>query len=140
MKESYDLERFVEAQEGVYEEVIAELKRGSKTGHWMWYIFPQIKGLGISEISERYSISSIDEATAYVEHPILGGRLKECTQLVMEVDGKLAQEIFGYPDYLKFRSCMTLFSQATQDNQLFEDALTKYFEDKHDPKTLDILR
>jgi uncharacterized protein (DUF1810 family) len=140
MKDFYDLNRFVEAQEGVYEDVIAELQRGVKAGHWMWFVFPQINGLGISERAQKFSIESINEATAYAQHILLGPRLRECTQLVINIEGRLIQQILGHPDYLKFRSSMTLFAHATQDSQIFQDALAKYFDGKRDTMTLDILR
>lgn len=139
MTESYNFNRFLEAQQGVYDSVLRELESGAKTGHWIWYIFPQISGLGNSELSKHFSISSIDEAIAYLEQPILGARLRQCTKLVTEVNGKSIQEIFGYPDCLKFCSCMTLFSQATQDKHVFEEALEKYFGGKPDVLTLQVL-
>ena len=135
----YNLKRFVDAQRGVYEGVCAELRAGHKTSPWMWFIFPQIKGLGSSPSSNWFAISSIAEAEAYLLHPILGQRLRECTQLVNLVEGRSIQEIFGFPDHLKFRSCMTLFAHATLDNRTFHDALRKYSGGEFDSVTLGLL-
>ena len=140
MNDSCDLQRFVEAQAQVYASVLNELRVGRKRGHWMWYVFPQIKGLGGSAMAQRYAISSQEEAAAYSEHPILGSRLRECTQLVMAVERRSAEQIFDYPDNLKFRSCMTLFEQAATDNSLFQDALLKYFDGEPDQLTLEFLK
>jgi uncharacterized protein (DUF1810 family) len=141
-RDGYDLERFVRAQEGVYEQACAELRAGRKRTHWMWFIFPQIKGLGSSEMAMRYAIASIEEAKAYLEHPVLGSRLRECTQTVLDVKGKTAEEIFGYPDNLKFHSSMTLFAQAaeiSEEDLVFSQALDKYFEGKEDAGTIERL-
>jgi len=135
----YDLQRFVDAQRGVYAEAQAELRAGRKESHWMWYIFPQIKGLGQSAMAEKYGISSVAEATEYLNHPELGNRLRECTQLVTAINGRSIQDIFGYPDYLKFQSSMTLFAHAAHDNQVFMDALKKYFRSEFDRHTLERL-
>ena len=135
----YNLERFVRAQNPVFDQVRAELRRGAKERHWIWFIFPQIKGLGYSPTSLRYAISSMDEAEAYLKHPILGPRLRECTELVVLVDGLSIQDIFGYPDYLKFHSCMTLFAQVKSESEVFKDALKKYFGGKFDGSTLERL-
>ncbi|HEX3741472.1 MAG TPA: DUF1810 domain-containing protein [Terriglobales bacterium] len=118
----------------------AELKQGRKRGHWIWFVFPQIKGLGHSANSDFYGISGLPEAAAYLKHPVLGPRLIECTQLVNAVDGRSAEEIFGEIDAMKFRSSMTLFAKATPDNQIFTDALTKYFAGESDPLTIARLR
>ncbi|HEY9011419.1 MAG TPA: DUF1810 domain-containing protein, partial [Devosia sp.] len=107
-EESHDLERFVRAQAGIYDRVLGELRAGEKRSHWMWFIFPQIKGLGMSEMSVRFAIYSLDEAKAYLAHPVLGPRLQECVEAVLAVQGKGADRIFGYPDDMKFRSSMTL--------------------------------
>ena len=139
MKDPYNLERFVEAQNPVFEQACAELRRGGKEGHWMWFMFPQMKGLGYSPMSMKFAISSKEEAEAYLKHPILGPRLRECTQLVVLVDGLSIRDIFGYPDYLKFHSCVTLFAQATLENQVFTDALKKYFGGELDHPTLERL-
>jgi uncharacterized protein (DUF1810 family) len=136
----YDLERFVDAQRPVYEDARAELRRGRKQSHWMWFIFPQIEGLGRSETARTYAISSREEAEAYLEHPVLGARLRECTRLVNLVEGRSAEEIFGRPDDLKFRSSMTLFAHAASENQVFTEALQKYFGGAFDPLTLERLR
>jgi len=140
MKDIYNLQRFIEAQNQVYKQVLVELGAGQKLGHWMWYIFPQLKGLGLSETAQRFAISSQQEAKAYIEHLLLGNRLRQCTQLVINVEGRSIEHIFYYPDNLKFWSSMTLFMNATTDNQIFKDALQKYFEGKLEQLTLDILR
>lgn len=132
----FNLQRFVDAQNAVYETVQAELKRGRKQSHWMWFIFPQIAGLGHSAMSMRYAISSIEEAKAYLNHPVLGSRLRECTRLVTLVEGRSAYEILGSPDDMKFHSCLTLFSKAAPDDQVFRDALEKYFGGQEDSATL----
>lgn len=139
MSDIHNLTRFVDAQKGVYDSVVQELRNGMKRGHWMWYIFPQIAGLGMTATSQMYAIESIDEAKAYYAHPILGSRLQECTQLVTNVKGRTAKEIFGYIDNLKFRSCMTLFGCASGEG-VFRDALDKYFDGEADQLTLDILK
>jgi uncharacterized protein (DUF1810 family) len=134
----YDLKRFEEAQEGVYARVCEELKAGEKRSHWMWFIFPQIRGLGRSPMAERFGIGSLDEARNYLEHPVLGGRLRECTELVNAVEGRTATEIFGFPDDLKFCSSLTLFAKAGDDKGApFEEALRKYFQGRMDQETLD---
>src|SRR6185437_14370810 len=135
----YHLQRFVEAQESTYEAARAELSAGSKRGHWIWFIFPQLKSLGTSAMSQEFGISSMDEAKAYIRHPTLGPRLRECTQLVLNLEGRSVDEIFGYPDNLKFRSCMTLFAKSTADNQIFKDALAKHFDGESDPLTMERL-
>ncbi|RJG04542.1 DUF1810 domain-containing protein [Noviherbaspirillum sedimenti] len=136
MNDPYELQRFVLAQERVYENVLSELRAGCKQSHWMWFIFPQIKGLGHSDLARKFSIASLDEARAYLRHPVLGTRLREYSRLVAETSGKSAEEIFGYPDYMKFHSSMTLFAHATEDNRVFHDCLRKYFGGKEDPLTL----
>jgi uncharacterized protein (DUF1810 family) len=123
----YPLNRFVAAQDPVYAQVRAELRRGHKTSHWMWFVFPQLAGLGRSEMSKRYAIASLGEAQAYLRHPVLGPRLIECATLVFQVSGKTAHEIFGSPDDLKFRSSMSLFARASAENPIFENNLQKYF-------------
>lgn len=139
MTDDYNLQRFLEAQGRVYDAVLDELRAGRKSSHWMWYIFPQIKGLGHSGTAQKFAITSLEEAKAYLHHPVLGPRLRECTQLVLNVKGHSAEQIFGYPDNLKFRSCLTLFMTAAADNKVFKDALLKYFDGKPDTLTLDIL-
>jgi uncharacterized protein (DUF1810 family) len=136
MNDPYRLQRFVDAQNPVFDQVCAELRRGHKTTHWMWFIFPQLRGLGHSAMAMEYAISSRQEAEAYLKHPILGARLRECTQLVNRVEGRSVEQIFGYPDHLKFHSSMTLFAAATADNQIFKDALEKYFGGKLDALTM----
>jgi len=136
----YHLHRFVEAQDPVYAQVCDELKQGYKTGHWMWFIFPQIAGLGTSAMARRFAISSLAEAEAYKQHAVLGPRLEECAALVLRVSGKSVNEILGSPDDLKFRSCMTLFARTATKNPVFLDNLTKYFGGKSDPLTTEFLR
>ncbi len=136
MSDPFDLDRFVEAQRRIYAEALAELRRGRKTSHWMWFVFPQIAGLGTSPMARRYAISGLDEARAYVNHPILGARLIECTEVVNAVDGRSALEIFSSPDDLKFRSSLTLFAHAAPDTPIFTDALARYFGGDGDPLTL----
>jgi uncharacterized protein (DUF1810 family) len=135
----YNLERFVIAQDPVFERVLSEMRAGAKMGHWMWFIFPQIRGLGRSPISIEYAISSRDEAQAYLQHPVLGLRLKQCTQLVLQVEGRSATDIFDTPDDMKFRSSMTLFAQISPDDGTFQRALEKYFNGVPDQLTLDRL-
>jgi len=139
MSDLYDLQRFVDAQNPVYDRVRAELQEGRKRSHWMWFIFPQIAGLGSSPLARRFAISSLSEAAAFLEHPILGPRLAECTRLVNLIEGRSIEQIFGRPDDLKFRSSMTLFARASADNQVFVDALQKHFDGEFDPATLERL-
>ena len=139
MDDPFNLQRFVDAQEPVFEQVCAELRRGRKTTHWMWFVFPQIAGLGRSRLATEFAIASLDEAAAYLNHPILGPRLRECTRLVNLIEGSEIGQIFGQPDDMKFRSCMTLFADATEDNQVFRDAVQKYFAGEYDPATLERL-
>ena len=129
-----DLQRFVDAQARVIDRVRAELKAGAKTSHWMWFVFPQLKGLGHSETARRYAIRSLDEARAYWAHPVLGPRLKECTRLVLAAT-KPVGDIFGYPDDLKFRSSMTLFARATNE-PVFRQAIEKFFAGEEDAETV----
>jgi uncharacterized protein (DUF1810 family) len=137
--DSHHLARFVIAQAPVFKRVLSELAAGVKMGHWMWFIFPQIKGLGRSPVSVEYAISSRAEAQAYLQHPVLGPRVKECTQLVLLVERRSVQEIFGSPDDMKFRSSMTLFASVSPDDEIFERALQKYFGGVPDRLTLDRL-
>ncbi len=133
----YDLGRFVETQAGVYAQVLSELQSGQKRSHWMWFIFPQIRGLGSSPTAVRYAISSFEEAGAYLEHPVLGLRLRECTKLVLAVKKKSIGQIFGYPDNLKFHSSMTLFAHAAEEGGgEFTAALEKYFGGRLDNSTV----
>jgi len=133
------LQRFVDAQAPLIDDVLAELRAGRKASHWMWFIFPQIRGLGRSPMAERYALESIAEASAYLEHPLLGPRLLECTQRVLAIQGRTIREILGTPDDLKFRSSMTLFGAAAPGEPLFSQALEKYYDGKADPITLDHL-
>ncbi|MGB8276513.1 MAG: DUF1810 domain-containing protein [Methylovirgula sp.] len=135
----FDLQRFVDAQAPIFAQVCAELREGRKRTHWMWFVFPQIAGLGVSEMARRFAISSRAEAAAYLEHPILGPRLKECTSLVNRVEGRTAREIFGSPDDMKFHSSMTLFATVAPDNDVFKEALRKYFGGVGDRLTLERL-
>lgn len=136
MEDRFDLSRFVHAQASVHEQVVAELRAGRKRTHWMWFVFPQLAGLGHSAMAQRYAISSLDEARAYLEHPVLGARLRECSALVLGVPGKTVHEIFGSPDDLKFHSSMTLFHRAAPDEAVFGECLRKYFAGQDDPLTL----
>lgn len=136
LNDPFNLQRFVDPQNRWYERACTELSQGRKQSHWMWFIFPQIKGLGHSAMANLYAISSLQEAEAYLLHPLLGPRLRHCTQLVLLIEGRSIEQIFEDPDDLKFRSSMTLFGNATSDNVLFEDALKKYFGGKPCPLTL----
>lgn len=138
-RDPYDLGRFVAAQEADYARALSELTSGRKRSHWMWYIFPQLDGLGESPMSRRYSIRSLEEARAYLEHPLLGPRLLECMEAVIAVEGKTAREIFGSPDDVKLRSCATLFACASAGHHASGRVLDKYFEGVPDRKTLELL-
>jgi uncharacterized protein (DUF1810 family) len=154
MADSFDLQRFLDAQADAYDDVLAELHSGRKTSHWMWFIFPQLRGLGHSPTAEHFAIQSLEEARAYLVHSILGPRLRECTALVNQIPGRSVEQIFGFPDNLKFRSSLTLFLQAsswerrspgrpapsTADRDLFFAALGKYFHGEPDPLTLSLLK
>jgi len=140
MDDPYDLKRFVDAQRGTYEQACAELRRGRKTGHWIWFIFPQIAGLGMSAMSQRYAIGSLAEAKAYLGHSILGPRLREISEIALGIEGRTTDEIFGWPDDMKLRSSMTLFAAASGDERVFVDVLAKYFGGKRDEKTLELLK
>ena len=136
----WDLERFVTAQEPVYETVLAELRDGQKRGHWMWFIFPQLAGLGRSEMAHRYALSGLAETRAYLDHPLLGGRLRECCALVLAAgQGVSAHDIFGSPDDVKFRSCVTLFAEAAPAEHLFTACLKRFFGGEPDPGTRSLL-
>jgi uncharacterized protein (DUF1810 family) len=139
MTASYDLERFVEAQAPVYAQVLSELRAGLKQSHWMWFIFPQIEGLGSSVMAQRYAIASLEEAADYLKHPLLGPRLRECTRLINAVTGKPIETILGRPDSMKFHSSVTLFAQATDENQEFVTAIQKYFNGRIDQATMERL-
>ncbi|HSJ68827.1 MAG TPA: DUF1810 domain-containing protein [Anditalea sp.] len=138
MANTIDLSRFLIAQEEIYGQVVFELKTGQKRSHWMWFIFPQIKGLGLSSTAKYFALKDIEEARAYYNHPILGGRLLECTKLLNNIENPDVDYIFGYPDNLKLKSSLTLFMEATSD-PLFEEALNHYFHGIKDEHTLQIL-
>ena len=140
--DQYDLERFVTAQDarGTYASALAELQAGRKAGHWMWFVFPQIAGLGLSELSRRYAIASIEEARAYLAHPILGKRIEECALALTELSGRSARDVFGQVDAAKLRSSMTLFARAAPENALFQSVLDRYFDGVADDATDDLLR
>lgn len=139
MMQDFHLERFVDAQRPVYETVRAELRSGRKRSHWMWYIFPQIAGLGRSETARHYALSGIEEAQAYLAHPLLGQRLEECCRILAGIEGRTASAIFGYPDDLKLHSSLTLFAQAAPEQPLFVACLEKYFNGQRDAATLKLL-
>jgi uncharacterized protein (DUF1810 family) len=132
----FDLQRFVTAQEGVIDDVRAELSRGRKRSHWMWFVFPQLRGLGVSSTAQHYGIASLAEAQAYLAHPVLGPRLRECCELMLAVPQRSAHDILGSPDDLKFRSCATLFSLAAPDEPLFQRCLERFYGGESDPRTL----
>jgi uncharacterized protein (DUF1810 family) len=135
----FDLRRFVDAQVDLYDTALAELRNGAKRSHWIWFVFPQLRGLGRSPTAVRFGIASLDEARAYLAHPVLGPRLRECTRLVGLIDGRSVDEIFGWPDTLKVRSSMTLFAQATDDNADFHGVLDKFYDGEEDPATVELL-
>lgn len=132
--------RFLSAQQNIYSQVLKELQNGKKTSHWMWFIFPQIDGLGHSSTAKYYAIKNITEAKEYLAHPVLGKRLLECSEIILSIKNKSAEEIFGYPDYLKLRSCMTLFNFISPQENVFENLLNKYFANEKDEKTISILK
>ncbi len=143
----FDLERFVEAQRGTYEQACAELRRGRKNGHWIWFIFPQIAGLGMSAMSQRYAVGSLEEARAYLAHPLLGPRLREICEIVLGIEGRTVEEIFGWPDDRKLRSSMTLFAAASaamgellNEDIVFVEVINKYFGGELDERTLELLK
>jgi uncharacterized protein (DUF1810 family) len=138
MTDPFDLKRFVRAQDPVYRDIQGELTRGRKQSHWMWFVFPQVAGLGFSAMSQRYAIASGAEAKAYLAHPILGPRLIECTRLVLAIEGRSINAILGAPDDAKFRSSMTLFD-AVSNEPVFDEALARYFSGERDGATLEIL-
>jgi uncharacterized protein (DUF1810 family) len=135
----YDLSRFVQAQERDYEQVLSEIRSGRKRSHWMWYVFPQIDGLGFSSLSKRYSIKSLAEARAYLAHPVLGPRLLECAEAVVSIEGRSATDIFGSPDDQKLRSCATLFVCVSPSGSVFNRLLEKYYRGLRDAKTIQLL-
>jgi uncharacterized protein (DUF1810 family) len=139
MNPSFNLDRFTNAQEGIYERALAELHSGQKRTHWIWYIFPQIAGLGFSAISKQYALQNLEEARQYLNHPVLGKRLVECAEAVLAIEGRSVSQIFGYPDDLKLRSCMTLFACVDDSTPVFVRVLKKYFHGERDQKTLQLL-
>jgi len=138
-EDPFGLGRFISAQDQVYDRVLAELRRGDKRTHWMWYIFPQLYGLGYSQTSQRYAIRSIEEAREYLHHPVLGTRLVECAEVVLAVEGRSALEIFGSPDDLKLKSSMTLFASVAEPGSVFVRVLAKYFQGERDDRTVQLL-
>jgi uncharacterized protein (DUF1810 family) len=138
-EDPHELSRFVAAQAGVFDRALQELCGGRKRSHWMWFIFPQLEGLGTSSMAAEYAIRSLDEARAYLQHPLLGPRLRECCQVLLSIEGKTALEIMGSPDYLKLRSCMTLFSLVAEPHSVFEKVIAKYYESEPDRRTLELL-
>jgi uncharacterized protein (DUF1810 family) len=134
----FDLQRFVDAQAPVMAAVREELRSGRKHSHWMWFVFPQLRGLGASSMARHYGISSLEEARAYLAHPVLGPRLRECCALLLAVPGRSAHEIFGSPDDLKLRSCLTLFSRAAPDESVFRETLQRFYGGVPDPRTLEL--
>lgn len=134
------LTRFLSAQQNIYPQVLKELQSGKKTTHWMWFIFPQIEGLGHSSTAKYYSIKNIEEANEYLAHPVLGKRLLECSNVLLNIDAKTADEIFGFPDNMKLRSCMTLFKYVAPEQRVFADVVKKYFNAQHDEQTVSILQ
>lgn len=139
MRDMFDLQRFVEAQGRNYDVAVAELRAGRKDSHWMWYVFPQIAGLGVSAMAQTYAIASLAEARAYLAHPVLGARLVDCVAALVALKGRSAREIFGRPDDVKLRSSLTLFAQAAPGAPLFRQALELYFDGAPDSRTLEIL-
>jgi len=139
MRDAFDLQRFVDAQARNYDDALAELRAGRKASHWMWYVFPQSAGLGRSAMAQTYAIGSLAEARAYLAHPVLGPRLRDCVAAALAVQGRTAHQIFGSPDDLKFRSSLTLFARAAPGEPLFGQALDRYFGGEPDPATLRIL-
>jgi uncharacterized protein (DUF1810 family) len=135
MNDPFNLQRFVEAQAPIYDQARRELRGGRKQSHWMWFIFPQIAGLGTSPMAAKYAVSSLEEAKAYLAHPVLSARLEECAELALVVEGRTAREIFGTIDEMKFRSSMTLFAEAAPEGSIFEQCLEKYFKGGPDPAT-----
>ena len=140
MEDRYGLRRFVDAQERDYDRALAEIRNGPKRSHWMWYVFPQFAGLGMSATSQHYAIQSLAEAGAYLAHPVLGPRLVECADAVLAIDGRSALEIFGSPDDMKLRSCATLFAHVSPEGSVFQRVIDSYFDGEPDDKTLSLIR
>ncbi|MDT8921639.1 MULTISPECIES: DUF1810 domain-containing protein [Pseudomonas] len=139
MSDAFQLSRFVDAQEQVFPRVLSELVAGHKTSHWMWFIFPQLDGLGHSAMAERYAISGLAEARAYLNHPLLGARLLQCIDALLPHTDKTARQILGRPDDLKLRSCLTLFAQVDPHDSVIDQALLQFYAGEADPATLDLL-
>lgn len=137
--DQFDLSRFVDAQEPTYDVALAELRRGRKESHWMWFIFPQIDGLGSSPTAKKYAVRSLEEARGYLNHPVLGLRLLECCRAILSVEGKSASDLFGYPDDMKLRSSMTLFLLAAGPHPEFGEVIERYFGGRQDSRTLELL-
>jgi uncharacterized protein (DUF1810 family) len=138
IEDPFDLKRFVDAQAPVIEAARRELRAGRKQTHWMWFVFPQVAGLGFSQMARKYAVGSAAEARAYLAHPLLGERLRQCVEIVLELEGRSAATIFGSPDDMKFRSCLTLFAEVSGE-EVFLRSLDKYFDGSPDPATLEIL-
>jgi len=139
-KDRDDLNRFVRAQADDYDRALSEIRRGRKQSHWMWYIFPQIAGLGQSAMSQRFAIRGLDEARAYLAHPLLGPRLVACAETLLALEGRSAEQIFGFPDTMKLRSCATLFAAVSPNESIFHQLLEKYFQDEPDPMTMRLMQ
>lgn len=139
MSDLHDLDRFVKAQARSYAQALSEIRAGYKTSHWMWYVFPQLDGLGSSPTARLYAIQDLAEAAAYLAHPVLGARLVECAEVLLRVQDLSAHDIFGFPDDLKLRSCMTLFARVAEPGSVFERVLARYFDGEPDEKTLRLL-
>jgi uncharacterized protein (DUF1810 family) len=140
MDDPFDLDRFVRAQDRTYDRALAEVRAGRKRSHWMWFIFPQLQGLGASAMSDRYAIRDLAEARAYLGHPVLGPRLVEISEVALSVEGSSARRIFGYPDDLKLRSCATLFSEASEQPSVFHRLLDRFYDGVPDERTRQLLR
>ena len=140
MNDIFLLQRFVDAQSSTYENIVRELTQGQKRTCWMWFVFPQVIGLGHTYTAKKYAIKSIEEAEAYISHPTLGKRLQECTHIILKTANRSAEQIFGYPDNLKFKSSMTLFKQVSNDKKIFADSIAKFYDGKEDKMTIKILK
>jgi uncharacterized protein (DUF1810 family) len=135
----YNLQRFIAAQDDDYAAALAEIRSGRKRSHWMWYVFPQFEGLGASATSRLYAVKSIAEAVAYLRHPLLGARLRECAQAVLDIDHRSATDIFGSPDDMKLRSCATLFANVSHEGSVFHHIIDKFFAGRHDERTVQLI-
>ena len=135
----HDLERFVQAQAGTYDQALSEIRSGRKQSHWMWFVFPQLEGLGNSAMSKRYAIRSLGEARAYLNHPVLGARLREIAEAALRIEGRSAREVFGSPDDVKLQSCATLFAHVSPDQSVFQALLDRYFDGERSAQTMDLL-